>query len=300
MLRSERVDLRETAQSAIEALGPFLAEHDTRLTVDLAGEPLDVIGDAARLQQVQANLLSNAAKYSPRGSQVHFELRRAGNEAVIRVTDHGQGIEPEMLPRIFDLFTQVESTSDRTRGGGLGIGLTLVRSLVELHGGSVQAWSEGPDKGSEFVVRLPLAAAQVNPVDQHTKPEAVMRRRILVVDDNPDSAESLRLLLELLGADVRAVLDGFAALAALDTYHPDVVLLDIGMPGMDGYQLAREARRRPVGRHVTLIALTGWGQEEDRRRSLEAGIDYHLVKPVDIAALERLLATLPERRRTAS
>ncbi|HET7131654.1 MAG TPA: response regulator, partial [Gammaproteobacteria bacterium] len=230
---------------------------------------------------------------------IGLTAQREGSNAVVSVRDNGIGIPTAMLPKVFDLFTQVERPYDHTQGG-LGIGLTLVRSLVELHGGSVEAWSEGPGKGSEFLVRLPLAVGQQSPAHAQTHPPPVTPRRMLVVDDNADSAESLRILLELLGAQVVAVHDGPAALAALDADKPDVVLLDIGMPEMDGYELARRIRSRSDGADLILIALTGWGQEEDRRRSKEAGIDHHLVKPVDIAALERLLATSPKLRRSAS
>jgi CheY-like chemotaxis protein len=205
------------------------------------------------------------------------------------------GIPADMLPKVFDLFTQVDRTYDRAQGG-LGIGLTLVRSLVDLHGGSVEAKSDGPGKGSEFVVRLPLAVGRLGLPDRGPRaggPAAVAPRRILVVDDSRDAADSLGLLLKFLGAEVHTAHDGPAALEALETHRPSVVLLDIGLPGMDGFEVARQARQRPEGRDVTLIALTGWGQEEDRRQSREVGIDHHLVKPVDLGALQALLASLP-------
>ncbi|HEX5046250.1 MAG TPA: PAS domain S-box protein [Gammaproteobacteria bacterium] len=299
-LRKEPVDLAAVLRSAVETSRPLIDAAQQQLVVSLPAEPVTLEADFVRLAQVVANLLNNASKFTPESGGIGLTAQREGAYAVISVRDNGVGIPAAMLPKIFDLFTQVGRTHQRTQGG-LGIGLTLVRSLVELHGGSVQAWSEGPGKGSEFVVRLPVASEQTAPGDQDAGlPQAVTPRRILVVDDNQDSADSLSILLGLLGADVRAVHDGAGALAALDSFRPDVMLLDIGMPGMDGYELAREARRRPRGKAITLIALTGWGQEEDRRRSKDAGIDYHLVKPVDLAALERLLADSPTARRRVS
>jgi CheY-like chemotaxis protein len=209
------------------------------------------------------------------------------------VRDSGMGIPAAMLPKVFDLFTQAERTYARAQGG-LGIGLTLVRSLVELHGGCVEARSEGVGKGSEFLVRIPLVEqfAPVhhdNPISQQS---VVPSHRILVVDDNHDAGDTIGMILEMLGAEVHIVRDGPAALSALNSYRPETVLLDIGLPGMDGYEVARRARQLPEGRELTLVAVTGWGQAEDRRRSKEAGMDHHLVKPVDIAALEKLLTTL--------
>jgi PAS domain S-box-containing protein len=296
-LRKEPVDLGAVLRNAVETSRPLIDAANHRLVVSLPGEPLTLEADPVRLAQVIANLLNNAAKYTHEGGGIGLTAHREGSTAVISVRDNGMGIPSIMLPKVFDLFAQVDRTYDRAQGG-LGIGLTLVRSLVEMHGGSVEAWSEGPGKGSEFVVRLPLADAQLDPKDHPAQQlQTVMPHRILVVDDNRDSADSLGMLLKLLGADVDAVHDGPAALAALKAFRPNVVVLDIGMPGMDGYEFAREARRRPEGRDVTLIALTGWGQEEDRRRSKDAGIDHHLVKPVDVGALEQLLAGLPVGRR---
>ncbi len=199
-----------------------------------------------------------------------------------------------MLPKIFDLFTQVERKNSRAQGG-LGIGLTLVRSLVEMHGGEVEAKSAGPGQGSEFVVRLPVLKRGEAAVRPREKWSTVISCRVLVVDDSRDSAESLCTLLKLLGATAEAVNDGSAALQALDFYRPQVVVCDIGMPGMDGYQVARRIREHPKNDEVTLIALTGWGQESDRRRSREAGFDYHLVKPVELAALQALLSAISLR-----
>jgi PAS domain S-box-containing protein len=295
-LRKEPVDLGAVLRNAVETSRPLIDAANHRLVVSLPGEPLTLQADPIRLAQVIANLLNNAAKYTHEGGGIGLTAHGEGSTAVISVRDNGMGIPSTMLPKVFDLFAQVDRTYDRAQGG-LGIGLTLVRSLVEMHGGTVEAWSEGPGKGSEFVVRLPLADAQFGPKDHPTqKALTLMPHRILVVDDNQDSADSLGMLLKLLGAEVYTVHDGPAALEALKTHRPDVVLLDIGMPGMDGYELAREARRRPEGRDVTLIALTGWGQDEDRRRSRDAGIDHHLVKPVDVGTLEQLLSELASGR----
>ncbi len=214
--------------------------------------------------------------------------------------DTGAGIPREMLPSVFELFTQIDRHADRAQGG-LGIGLTLVKSLVEMHGGTVQANSAGLGKGSEFVVRLPLVPDR-HPADFSAAPEIssslLKPRRVLVVDDNRDAAESMGILLKLLGADVHVAYGGAEALEALPAYRPDVVILDIGMPGMDGYEVARRIRQQPEFQKVTLIALTGWGQDEDRRRSHTAGFDYHLIKPADIDALQALLA-LVERNEDA-
>ncbi|MEX3690587.1 ATP-binding protein [Paraburkholderia sp. BR14263] len=292
-LRRGPVDLATVLHSAVETSRPLIDAADHRLTISLPHEPLILHGDPLRIAQVIANLLNNAAKYTGHGGQIWLTARREGTEAIVSVRDNGMGIPPAMLAQIFDLFTQVERTHNRAQGG-LGIGLTLVRTLVEMHGGSVEARSEGPGKGSEFQVRLPISRQkrEARDRDRQAQPsDAMCGHRILVVDDNRDAADSLGMLLELYGADVSIVRDGPAALAALDIFRPDVVLLDIGMPGMDGYEVARRAREKPGFQRLTLIALSGWGQEEDRRRSRDAGIDHHLVKPVDVSALEHLLAS---------
>jgi CheY-like chemotaxis protein len=241
-----------------------------------------------RIAQALSNLLNNAAKFTPEGGTIEVKLARVTDEAVIRVCDNGVGISAEMLPRVFDLFTQVDRSLDRSQGG-LGIGLTLVRSLVQLHGGSVQAYSEGANRGSEFVIRLPvLAGAPSAAVPGRTKPREAREhapRRILIVDDHPDVTASLARLLRLNGHEVRTALNGSTALEALALYRPEIILLDIGLPGMDGYEVAQLIRKQPDMESVVLIALTGYGQDEDRRRSREAGFDHHLVKPVDLDAL---------------
>ncbi|NIE62882.1 response regulator [Burkholderia sp. Ax-1719] len=302
-LRKEAVELGSVLRQAVETTRALIDAAGHRLTVSLPPEPLMLDADPVRLSQVVANLLNNAAKYTDPGGQIwltaHVERDGDDNRAVVSIRDNGMGISAAMLPKVFDLFIQGERTYSRAQGG-LGIGLTLVRSLVELHGGSVEAISEGLGRGSEFVLRLPMAAAaRADETDERPALPAhtLIGRNILIVDDNRDAADSLGVLLELLGAQVRIVRDGPAALAMFDSWQPDVVLLDIGMPGMDGYEVARRARAHPASAGVVLIALTGWGQDEDRRRSKEAGIDFHLVKPVDMRALHQLLLTQVGKRR---
>jgi len=258
------------------------------LNVDVPAEPVTVYGDAVRLTQVVANLLTNAAKYTNAGGQIWVRVRKESKTAIVSVRDNGIGIAPEQLASVFEMFTQVDRSS-RLAQGGLGIGLTLVRSLVGLHGGQVRAHSRGAGTGSEFIVELPSVAAPARRAG-HTKDlEAFPSRRILVADDNRDSADTLGALLDTLGANVSVVYTGRAALEALDTFRPDVVILDIGMPEMDGYDVARRIRSRADGAHVLLIALTGWGQNHDKERARMAGFDHHVVKPPDIDALRELV-----------
>jgi len=246
-------------------------------------------GDRARLVQVVSNLVTNAAKYSEPGGHIGVRACMAEGRLHILVKDTGVGIPPEMLERIFEMFTQVDRTLERTRGG-LGIGLTLVRRLVELHGGSIVARSGGCAKGSEFEIVLPVHAARVLPAAADEAGEmAGIARRVLVTDDNEDAAESLARMLRMMGHEVRTACDGERCIAACEEFRPDVVLLDIGMPNMNGYDAARIIRSRPWGSEVLIVALTGWGQEEDRRRAREAGIDHHLVKPADFTRITRLL-----------
>ena len=296
-LRKEPVDLGAMLKSAVETSRPLIEAAHHELTVTVPEEPVTLVADPVRLAQIIANLLNNASKYTDEGGQISLTGRREGDHAVVSVCDSGIGIPVDVLPRVFDLFAQADRTYQRAQGG-LGIGLTLVRTLVELHGGAVAAKSEGLGRGSEFIVRLPLgvdSAERRNP--QPGKREAVFAsQRILVVDDSRDAAESLAMLLESLGADVQTASDGPAALDELEAFRPSVMLLDIGMPGMDGLEVARRARQRAEGRDLTLIALSGWGQEEDRRRSREAGIDYHLVKPVNLDELGQLLTALAPAR----
>ena len=287
-LRTEPVDLRDAARSAIEALEPFLSEHDTVLTVEIAGEPLHVIGDMARLQQIQANLLSNASKYSPRGSQVRFELCRVGNDAMIRVTDHGRGIDRDMLPHIFDLFVQGHQTLARSEGG-LGVGLTLLKSLVELHHGRVDAYSDGPGHGSTFTVWLPLAATatlETEGADPHAN-QAV--QTVVIVEDQDDARRMLQILLETEGLRVFTAANGLAGVECIERERPELALVDLGLPIMSGYELARRVRENPRNGRTRLVALSGYGQDSDIRASLEAGFDEHLTKPPDPARLDALL-----------
>lgn len=295
-LRVEPIEVAAIIRNAVEASRPLIDQGHHQLSIAIPPEPLIIDGDAVRLSQIVSNLLNNAAKYMEENGQIWLTVKRQDGEAIIAIRDTGIGIgiAPEMLPQIFKMFTQVDR-SNRQAQGGLGIGLTLVRTLVEMHGGEVTANSLGVGQGSEFVIRLPLSRSA-----QSTRGSAsasaipiLPRQRVLVVDDNQDAATSLGLLLKLLGAEVKVVHDGPAALAELPSYLPAVVLLDIGMPGMDGYEVARRVRQQPAGRDVLLIALTGWGQEDDRRRTAEAGFDHHLLKPADMASLKTLITSLP-------
>ena len=255
--------------------------------------PVPLNADPIRLAQVFVNLLNNAAKYTPRGGHIWLTAERQGSEAVISVRDDGLGIPGNMLSRIFDMFTQVEGAKECSRDG-LGIGLTLVRRLVEMHDGSIEARNNAPDPGSEFVVRLPVYIQPTQePLPRTSHKQGVPSLsgfRILVVDDNRASADMIAMLLHLKGNEIRAANDGQEALEVAETFHPQLVLLDIGLPKLNGYEVARQIRGQPWSQDVILVALTGWGQDEVRRRSLEAGFNFHIVKPVGIAALEKLLA----------
>jgi PAS domain S-box-containing protein len=292
-LRKEPVDLATVVTQAIETSRPLIESHRHELTVSLPGEAIWVEADLTRLAQVIANLLTNAAKYTPEGGHIRLTVERDGDTAIVRVRDDGVGISGEMLTSIFDLFTQGDRSLARSEGG-LGIGLTLVKRLVEMHGGSVIAYSDGPGRGSEFIVRLPtLPAAPSAPADtskggRSTSPSS-SRRRILVVDDNVDAADSLAMLLGIGGHEVRTAHDGATAVEVAKAFQPEVVLLDIGLPGMDGYEVARQLRGQLEMEKTVLVAVTGYGQDEDRRRTQEAGFDEHLVMPVDPVDLERLL-----------
>jgi PAS domain S-box-containing protein len=295
-LRTERVTLASVVNAAVETCRPLLSAKRQDLCVTLPEEEVLVEADPTRLAQVVLNLLNNAAKYTDEGGRIRLAAEQRGAEAVVTVKDTGIGISPQMLPRIFEMFTQVDHTLERSQGG-LGIGLTLVKRLVELHGGTVEARSDGLGRGCEFVVRVPLAAAgpQAAPPDRSTGGEASTtraERRILVVDDNRDAVDSLGMLLKVMGHTVRTAYDGLEAVDAAATFKPEMVLLDIGLPRLNGYEAARRIRELADGKGVLLVALTGWGQEEDRRQSKDAGFDHHLVKPVDPAELQRLLAGL--------
>ncbi|MEX2140043.1 MAG: PAS domain S-box protein [Pirellulales bacterium] len=295
-LRTGRVELATVINHAVETSKPLIDAARHQLTVELPPQPLVLDGDAVRLAQVFANLLNNAAKYTLAGGQIVVAARCEADEVVVSIRDTGIGIPRDMLPRVFDMFAQITNDLRRTQDG-LGIGLSLVRTLVSMHGGTVEAESAGLGHGSQFIVRLPLAKIEPEESnDEHRQsgpePSLIPARRIIAVDDNRDAADSLGMLLKILGADVHVAYDGQSALEAIRICRPAVVLLDLGMPGMDGYEVARRIRQNPEASKVLLIALTGWGQEEDRRRTKEAGFDHHLIKPVELSALQALLASL--------
>jgi len=294
VLRLERVLLRSIVEAAVETSRQAIEMADHELGLRMPREPLTVEADRTRLVQVLANLLNNAAKYTPQGGRISLEVVRDHGWAVIRVTDTGLGIPAEMLPTIFDMFTQVGTSLERSQGG-LGIGLTLVKRLVEMHGGTVSAESRGPEQGSTFIVRIPLAAEGAPAAN--SEPVAVAgpaghRLEILVVDDNRDSAVTLARLLKMQGHLVKTAHDGPETLRLLANYRPHLILLDLGLPGMSGYEVARRIRESTVLRNVTMVALTGWGQEEDRRRTREAGFDHHMVKPADPNELESIVSSI--------
>ncbi|HJU74976.1 MAG TPA: response regulator [Gemmatimonadaceae bacterium] len=290
-LRTGRVDLGQILRHAVETAQAEISRKEHKLTVDVPESGLVMEGDATRLTQVFANLLHNASKFTDRGGTLAIKATRTGSDVEVTVTDNGEGIQTELLAGIFEMFSQADRSLER-RHGGLGIGLTMAKRLVEMHGGSIVAKSDGLGKGSEFSVRLPLATGVAVPEQRPVsgKWPAVVTRRILVADDNPDSLESLALVLRLKGNDVRTASDGMRAIAEADAFQPDVILLDIGMPNMNGYDACRLIRGRDWGREVLLIALTGWGQDEDREKSRAAGFDHHLVKPVDPETLLRHVA----------
>lgn len=295
-LRLTRVDVATIVRNATETVDPLIRHAGHKLHVTIPASPLYVNGDPVRLAQILSNLLNNAAKYTPDGGQITLTVREEGPLLAISVADNGLGIDADQLPRIFDMYSRGDRTSARAQGG-LGIGLSLSRRLAELHGGSVHAYSDGRGKGSEFVVRLPHVPAEA---DEQTPREPESTRleptRVLVVDDNRDAANSLCLILQFLGADVRCAYSGREALEIFEEQRPSVVLLDIGMPGMSGYDVAKAIRSRFPDVASAIVALTGWGQDEDRRRTREAGFDSHLVKPVDLRALREMLATFASRQ----
>jgi signal transduction histidine kinase/CheY-like chemotaxis protein len=291
-LKKEKIELHKIVDRAVETAQPVIDAQGHKLTVSLPSKPIWVEADSIRFAQVIANLLNNAAKYTKKAGRIELSALQDGAEVVLRVKDDGIGIAPDMLPRIFDLFTQVDRSFDRSQGG-LGIGLTLVRRLVEMHHGQVTAYSAGLGKGSEFIVRIP-ALAGLNGEGKARSEEGdsaanTPSRRILIVDDNVDAAESLAMLLRLLKQQVQVVHDGPAALAAAVSHQPEVILLDIGLPGMTGYEVAKRLRQQRDFQKTLLVAMTGYGHEEDKRRSQEAGFDRHLVKPVNLTDLQKLL-----------
>jgi CheY-like chemotaxis protein len=287
-LQRQPLDLASIVRSAVDTSRPAVDAARHELTVDVPSESIVVTGDAVRLTQVFANLLTNAAKYTNAGGHIWLAVRKEGERAIVSVRDDGIGIPPAQLASVFDMFTQVDRSNRRSQGG-LGIGLTLVRSLVTLHGGRVEARSAGPGAGSEFIVDLPILIGRRIRTHAARSLGRIPPRRILLVDDNRDAGETLGALLSELGATVSFADSGPAALEILGTFQPDAVLLDIGMPEMDGYEVARRIRATPDRGRVLLIALTGWGQEDDLRRSRAAGFDHHLVKPPDVDTLRDLL-----------
>ncbi|HEY8460514.1 MAG TPA: PAS domain-containing protein [Blastocatellia bacterium] len=299
-LEKAPVDLAEVVATAVETCRPLVEAHRHTMTVALPRRPARVEGDRARLAQALSNLLNNAAKYTEDGGRIDLIVEQAGEEIIIRVRDNGIGIAPERLSAVFDMFEQVEGAAYRSHGG-LGIGLTLTRRLVEMHRGRIEAHSAGLGKGSEFVARLPAlvepaAAPAAEPEEGISEQAAGGPRRVLVVDDNVDSAESLAMLLRLEGHEVRLAHDGPAALDEARSFKPDVTFLDLDLPTMDGYEVARRSRMDPATKDLTLVAMTGYGQEEERRRTREAGFHSHLVKPVDFDMLKELLSSLPANR----
>jgi PAS domain S-box-containing protein len=290
-LERRALDLRKAVRGALDASMQWIEPRRHVLDVRLPDEPVEMSGDEVRLTQVVQNLLHNAAKYTPDGGRIEVELRREADEALIVVRDNGVGMAAELLSSAFELFTQGSQSLDRAHGG-LGVGLTLVQRLVKLHGGTVEARSPGPGKGSEFLVRLPLSprpeAAQIMSAAAPAPAAPAPRRRVLVVDDNKDAANALALLLEAEGHEVRTAADGVTGLALAREYGPEVVLLDISLPRLDGYEIARRMREDAQLRSATLIAITGYGQSHDRARAAAAGFDYHLTKPVEYTSLQRL------------
>jgi CheY-like chemotaxis protein len=296
-LRRARVPLGPIIEEAIETVRPLLAMFEHTLTTTLPPEALYIDGDAGRLSQVVGNLLTNAAKFTDKGGRIWLSAEREGDEAVIRVRDDGIGIAPEHLQTLFDMFVQVDTAIERSRDG-LGIGLTLVKTLVELHGGTVQVHSAGPGCGSEFTVRLAAvsAAAETHGIDR--REPAVgdsIPRRVLVVDDSLDAAESLAMLLAFEGHETHKAHDGADAVRTAERVRPDIVLMDIGLPILNGYEACRRIRSQAWGVPITMVAITGWGQEDDREQSNAAGFDLHLLKPVDHDELLRVVGSARAR-----
>jgi signal transduction histidine kinase len=294
-LRREEVEFASVIHHVVEASRSACESAQLELTVTLPPQPVYLHADPVRLAQVFGNLLHNACKFTKPGGRISLAAERQGADVVVTVRDSGIGIPSDMLPKIFEMFTQGDQTLERSQGG-LGIGLTLVRRLVTMHGGSVQAFSDGVDRGSEFVVHLPALIkkpASLSPEPTIVEPTPITARRILVVDDNHDAADSLSILLKLSGNETHLAFDGEEAVEAAARFRPDVVLMDIGMPKLNGYGAARQIREQPWGKGMVLVALTGWGQDEDRQKTADAGFDGHLVKPVEYAALTKVLASFP-------
>ena len=296
-LRKDRVELQAVLRSAIDTVMPFIETRRHVLHVALPQAPIMLVADATRLAQVFSNLMHNAAKFTPPGGRIEVKGEREGTYVTVRVVDNGIGIDPGQLHAVFEMFAQADHSLERTHAG-LGVGLTLARRLVELHGGTLEAASAGLGHGSQFIVRLPIAAAEVVETPRTPVPGpagATSGRRILIVDDNQDFANSLALILRAMDNDVRVAHDGAAGLALARDWRPDVGFLDIGLPRLNGYDLARSLRSDPATASMRLIAVTGWGQEKDRREAFDAGFDQHFVKPIDPARVPGILGASPPR-----
>jgi two-component system CheB/CheR fusion protein len=287
-LRKEDVDLREAIRLAVEAVGPHVQRHAIELELSLGDEPLPVRGDSARLQQIIGNLLTNAVKYSREGGTVELTAGREGEEVVVVIKDSGFGISPELLPQIFELFVQTEQGLDRSEGG-LGVGLALVRQLVELHGGRVTGHSEGENRGSEFRVVLPVQHQGVQTSSKRRTGNGAGPRRVVVVEDQEDAREMLTMLLQARGYIVYQARNGAEAIETIERVHPDVALVDLGLPILDGFEVARQLRANEVLDDVILVALTGYGTNDDVRAALEAGFSAHLTKPADPLAIDEII-----------
>jgi CheY-like chemotaxis protein/two-component sensor histidine kinase len=293
-LKRAAFDLTSAIQHALEASKPLIDAAGHTLSIDVPPGPLIIEADLTRLAQVLGNLLNNAAKYTNPGGHIRLSVQRAGDRVSISVRDTGIGIPVDMLPKIFDMFAQLDSSTQRTQGG-LGIGLSIAQRLVEMHGGTLEARSEGLGKGSEFVVELPLhdtaTAQDAAPVEPPHAQSNERSLRVLVADDNEDAAATLAMVLEMKGHQVRTAHDGVEAVQIAERFKPEVAVLDIGMPRLDGYEVCKRLRAQPHGRDMLIVALTGWGQTEDKQRSGNAGFDHHLVKPANVGALEELLSS---------
>jgi CheY-like chemotaxis protein len=297
-LRKARIALSEVIKTAVDASNPLILTGRHELKLDMPDAPIWLDADLMRLSQVVSNLLNNAAKYTPEGGAILLSTRREGNEAVVTVSDNGVGIPSDMLPRVFDLFTQVRDNLDRSHGG-LGIGLALVKQLVEMHGGSITAESAGPGKGSAFRLRLPVDLAPASPdvVEPDSRlPPHKAALKVLIVDDNVDVAQTMGWMLETIGHDYRMVHESKLAVQTAQDYRPDAILLDIGMPGMDGYAVCRALREQTLFDDTVIIAQTGWGQIQARAAQGKSGFNHHLVKPVTMDRLEELLADIASAR----